>query len=318
MILFSSALARRAAERHGIVTRADLLADGVTIDVVRRAVTAELLVRVHDGVYRLATAPDTFASRCAAACAADPEVVITGPAAAVLWEFRHTFRPDLPIALVAHDRSPITTGVVLRRTNRLDPSDWVDRSDGIRVASPPRAWFDCARELDDERFERLTEWVLDHHCTLPTLWRMATRMAQRGRPGAARVRRVMSRRSDWQKPAGSGLELRVLQALEARGVGPLVRQYPLRLPNGVTIHPDGADPRVHWAIEVDHVTWHGGRLDAQRDKTRDRNARRIDWQVERVTDHELDEDFDGTIDELVELYRLRCEEIERRGRPRTA
>ena len=36
-------------------------------------------------------------------------------------------------------------------------------TDGIRVASPPRVWFDCGRDLDDERFERLTEWVLDHH-----------------------------------------------------------------------------------------------------------------------------------------------------------
>ncbi len=43
------------------------------------------------------------------------------------------------------------------------------RADGIRVASPPRAWFDCARDIDDERFERLTEWVLDQHTTMPTL-----------------------------------------------------------------------------------------------------------------------------------------------------
>ncbi len=172
------------------------------------------------------------------------------------------------------------------------------------VASPPRAWFDCARDLDDERFERLTEWVLDNHATLPTLWRTARRLEARGRPGLARVKRVMSRRSDWQKPAGSGIELRVLKALERRGIV-LVRQYRLRLPNGVTIHPDGADPTIKWAVEVDHVTWHGGRLDAQRDKARDRDARRVGWQVDRVTDLELADDFDGAIDELVTLHRRR-------------
>ncbi len=89
---------------------------------------------------------------------------------------------DLPIALVTHDRTPISNGVILRRTNLLDDSDIVEREDGIRLASPPSAWFDCARDLDDERFERLTEWVLDQHTTMPTLWRLAMRMSSRGRP----------------------------------------------------------------------------------------------------------------------------------------
>lgn len=305
MALFSSALTTIIANHHGIVTVDQLVVDGTTLTTIKRHVREGALIRLHRGVLRVATSPDTFESRCAAACAADDELVITGVAAARLWEFRHVWVTDTPIGLVAHDRTPIRKGVTLRRTNRLDDSDVVCRIDGIRIASPPRAWFDCARDVDDARYERLTEWVLDQHTTMPTLWRLTTRMSTRGRPGLARVQRVMSRRADWQRPAGSGLELRVLQALEARGVGPLVRQYPLLLPNGVTIHPDGADPAVRWAVEVDHVTWHGGRFDAQRDKGRDRGARRIGWQVDRVTDQELTDDFDGAIDELVEMHRLR-------------
>ncbi len=210
-----------------------------------------------------------------AACAADPEVIITGTAAGRLWGFHHIGRPDVPMALVAHARSPITRGVLLRRTNLLDDTDRVERDDGIRIASPPRAWFDCARDLGDEHFERLTEWVLDHHTTMPTLWRMASRMSARGRTGAARVNRVLSLRSDWQRPADSGLELRVLKALERRGVNPLVRQYPLRLIDGTVIHLDGAVPELRWAVEIDHVTWHGGRFDTQRghDEERARQQR---------------------------------------------
>jgi very-short-patch-repair endonuclease len=75
--------------------------------------------------------------------------------------------------------------------------------------------------------------------------------------------------------------------------------------NGTVIHPDVAIPDLKWAVEVDHVTWHGGRFDAQRDKARDRQARRIGWQVERVTDQELRESFDTCIDELAELFHLR-------------
>jgi very-short-patch-repair endonuclease len=282
----------------------ELVDDGFSTQAVSYHVEHGALIRVHRGVFRLATSADTFESRCAAACAADPDVVIGGAAAARLWEFRHIGRPDLPIVLVAHDRTPLTRGVVIRRTNLLDPSDWVVRADGIRVASPPRTWWDCARDLGDERFERLTEWVLDQHTTMPTLWRLVQRMSTRGRPGAARVNRVLSQRSDWQRPAGSGLEHRVLRALEQR-IGTLVRQYPLRLPDGSVIHVDGADPATRWAVEIDHVTWHGGRFDAQRDKARDRGARRIGWQVDRVTDQELAENFRRAVDDLVELHRLR-------------
>src|SRR5690606_14427831 len=141
------------------------------------------------------------------------------------------------------------------------------------------------------------------------LWRVRRRLSGRGRPGLARVNRVLSRRAAWQRPAGSGLELRVLRALETRGVTGIVRQPPLRLPDGVVIHPDGAIPALRWAVEVDHVTWHGGRLDAQRDKGRDRKARRIGWQVDRVTDVELAERFDDTIGDLIDLITLRRREL---------
>jgi hypothetical protein len=301
MALISPALAERVARRHGIVTADQLVIDGFTLRAIAHHQHNGALIRVHNGVYRVATAADTFEARCVAACLADPGAIVTGVAAARLWDFRHVWRPEVPHVLIGHDRTPITRGVILRRSNVIDTTDVVARDDGIAVASPPRAWFDCARDIDDERFERLTEWVLDHHCTLETLWRLTRRLRAKGRPGLGRVNRVMSRRLDWQKPAGSGLELSVLRALEQRGIV-LTRQYTLTLPTGIVIHPDGADPAIRWALEVDHVSWHGGRLDAQRDKARDRAARRIDWQVDRVTDQELDDDFAGTIDELVEIH----------------
>ncbi len=304
MATFSPELAARVARRHGIVTSDELLADGHAISAVRYLTRHGALITVHRGVHRLATSPDTFSSRCAAVCAADPSAAITGVSAAALWEFRHVWRPQLPHVLVAHDRTPLVHGVVLRRSNVIDAGDVVDRPDGIRVTSPPRAWFECARDIDDERFERLTEWVLDHHSNVPTLWRTAARLCAHGRPGSARVRRVMERRTDWQKPADSGLELRVLTALRRRGIE-LVQQHAVVLGDRSVIHLDGADPEIRWGVEIDHVTWHGGRLDAQRDKARDRAARLVGWQIERVTDHDVADDMAGTIDELVRLHELR-------------
>ncbi len=304
MATISPPLAARIAQRHGIVTRNELTTDGFSVEMIRWHMTNGAIVPIHKGVYRMSTSPDSFESRCVAACLADPLAIVTGVAAARLWGFRHVWRPQLPHMLVGHDRTPITDGVVLRRSNVIDETDRVTRHDGIVVASPPRAWFDCARDVDDERFERLTEWVLDNHTSLQTLWRLTRRLQAKGRPGLGRVNRVMSRRADWQKPAGSGLELRVLQALEHRGVE-LVRQYEITLPDGQVIHPDGADPAIKWALEVDHSSWHAGRVESQRDKTRDRGLRRLGWQTDRVTDYELDDDFDATIRELVDIHQHR-------------
>lgn len=307
-------LADLIARRHGVVTRDELLDHGWSRHRTEQAVHDDEFVVCHPGVYRLRTSPLTFEADCVAACLADPSLVVTGPAAARLWKFRHVRYGGPPIVLTSHDRNPISGGVIVRRTNVLDDSDRIERADGIVIASPVRTWFDCGRFIDDTTFEAMTEWVLDRHgtshgVTVPALWAMVRRMSARGRPGLARVRRVMSQRSDWQRPAGSKLELKVLKALRAAGLPELVRQHPLRLPNGVVIHPDGADPRIRWAIEIDHITWHGGRIEVERDKARDRGLRRIGWQVERVTDQELRENFAGTIREVVELYHLRAQEL---------
>ena len=305
MAHFSPALAAAIAGTHGIVTLDQMVADGTSVNQVRRLVTAGVLTRCHDRVYRVATSPDTFESRCAAACTAAPGVVVSGPAAARLWQFRHVWRPEQPIVLAPPAAHPLSGPTVIHRTNVLDATDSVLRPDGIRLATPPRAWFDCANDIDDDRFERLTEWVLDRHASVPTLWAMRRRMAGRGRRGLARVNRVLSKRSAWQKPAGSGLELIVFNALTRRGIRGLVRQHAIKLPDGIVIHADAALPEIRWAVEVDHVTWHGGRLDAQHDKARDRQLRRIGWQVDRVTDVEVTTALPATIDELVELIALR-------------
>jgi hypothetical protein len=305
MFNISPALAIRIAGRYGIVTTDELIADGLALSTIRRAVSAKLLVRLHNGVYRLATSAESFEAHCVAASLADRSAFVTGISAARLLKFRSVFHSDVPVVALAHDRNPFARGVTVRRCGDVVPDDFTTRPDGIRLATPARAWFDCARDLNDEKFEAMTEWVIDNHCPVETLWRMGTRLARSGRPGSALVSRVMSTRADWQRPADSGLELRVLHALEAAGVGPLVRQHPIRLPNGIWIHPDGVDVSANWAVEVDHVTWHGGRLKAQQDKGRDRALRKLGWQVDRVTDRELADDFAGAIRDLLELHALR-------------
>lgn len=301
----SARLGRRIAARHGTVTKSELIADGFTENTIRRQLTAGTLVRMHSGVYRIGTTPDSFEARCAAASLADRSVAVAAISAGKLWGFRPIPRHDVPIVVRGHDEHRLARGVIVRRSTTLPREHLIDRDDGIRITTPARTWFDCARDLDDEWFERLTEWVLDRHASVPELWAMRRMMTRRGRDGSARVNRVLSQRPTWQKPADSGLELKVLKALEARGIGPIVRQFAIRLPSGVIIHADGAIPPIKWAVEIDHMTWHGGRMDAQDDKARDRGLRRVGWQVDRVTDEDVRLRFESTIGELVELVELR-------------
>lgn len=95
--------------------------------------------------------------------------------------------------------------------------------------------------------------------------------------------------------------MRVLRALRCRGIE-LEPQVAVRLPSGVVRHLDGGDKSRRWGLEIDHVTWHGGRGDAQRDKAVDRQYRRLGWIVERVGDDEINSSFNQVIDELVESY----------------
>ena len=82
MLQLTDALSHMVARRSGVVTIDELLASGNSIDTIRRAVTAKALVRCHSGTYRFATSAPTFEARCIAACLADEEAIVTGPAAA--------------------------------------------------------------------------------------------------------------------------------------------------------------------------------------------------------------------------------------------
>ena len=85
------------------------------------------------------------------------------------------------------------------------------------------------------------------------------------------------------------------------------KQVPVLLDSGQQVRIDLAEPELKFGVEVDHVTWHGGRLDSQNDKARDRALARLGWTIVRVTDADVRVRFHETIAELVEIVdRLRA------------
>lgn len=305
MAAFNSALAEHVHDRHGVVSDAELRSLGVTVEQRQRMVSERVLIRIFDGVYRLASTPETLEGRCRAICLAEPRAVITGRAAGRLRGLRRMGDVTVIDVRVPHFANTLTgPGIRLRRCNVLDEGDVDTRPDGIRVVSPARLAFDLGAVMNDLDLESVIEQLLDLRLvTMLELHHVCLRLYHHARPGSKRFARVIQSRPMWMKPADSHLEVRLFDALRRAGVRGMVRQHDLRLADGIVIHPDIAVPELCWAIEVDHVTWHGGRTSAQRDKARDRRIREIGWLVDRVTDTEVDTGLADVVADLVATYR---------------
>jgi hypothetical protein len=285
--------------RHGVATIEDLRRFGMTDNQIDWLVRTRRLVSYSPGVYRLAGAPRTRNQLAALACATGRDVVVSHISAGRVWNLRRLGPDGRLHVTVGGQNQRLLPDVVIHRTYRMDVVDIVDRGDGVRVTSPPRTVFDLARFLSDDRLESIVEQVLSDELTsVPTLLAAGRRLRQRGRTGSARFGRVLDSRPIWLKPVGSDLELLVERAIVAAGLPRPIRQFEIRLPSGELIRLDFFWPEERVALEVDHVTWHGGRLDATADKRRDRQLRRIGISTLRVTDDDVRQRLPAIVDDL--------------------
>ena len=113
---------------------------------------------------------------------------------------------------------------------------------------------------------------------------------------------MLDSRPNWRRPVDSDLELRLLKAMRRRGLD-LIPQFRVVLDSGREVSLDLAAPAIKFGIEVDHVTWHGGRLETQRDKGRDRELMRLGWTVARVTDEDIARRLEETAHQLIDIAR---------------
>lgn len=308
MKLFPEEVASCFRAHHGLATGAMLTDVGFGRRQRAEAVDAGLLVPVYERVFRIATAPITFESRCAALSLAYSQGFVTGPAGGRLMGLRRLGRRTVVNFSVPHGChiGPFED-VLIRQSTKTPRSHVVVRADGIRLASATRLAFDLASDLSPLNHRSVVEQLLaEGKCTMATLGAMARTMVHPARPGSALfVATLMSRHG---RPVDSHPELEVLEGLRVRGVPAVTQVQPLQLPNGRSLTVDLAVPAVRWGVEVDVHPGHLLLDGTSRDKWRDRQCHRIGWQVERVTELDL-LDLDGICDELAELYELRCRAV---------
>ena len=153
------------AQRHGVVSRLQLLRSGVSQGQLRSLVRDGTLIRAASGVYRCAGAPVTYEQRVAIALAtAGPGAVVSHRCAARLqrlgvpWFLEAV--PEITVPASSRPRDACRLAVV-HRTRHLDRSD-VTRVRGLPTTTPLRVAVDCAGAagVDLDGYRALVDDVL--------------------------------------------------------------------------------------------------------------------------------------------------------------
>jgi len=297
MATFSPAALQHFAHRHGIAAHHELLAAGMTRHDIHALCHASNLIHVLKGVYRIPAVPFDHAARCAAVCAAHPEVVIAGPAAGRLWNYRR-LPPDRRMHVIAPPQSQpaVEPWIVPYRTAAIRPEDRIRRSDGIVITTRARTALDLSRHLDDDLdlLSVIEQTMSDGRLVDAALRRVALDFLSPRRPWLSRFLLVLDSRLRGGA-ADSHHEVVLGEALGRAGVRGLVRQHRVDLPGYGPARLDLAVPAMGWAIEVDVFPTHAETAGRRSDEARDEAAKRCGWDVTRIVESDFGARFDATV-----------------------
>ena len=285
-----------AARQHGVVTRGQLLAAGVSGGAIDVRLRTGRLRRIHRGVYapgvldgKLAPA---HAREMAAVLACGPGAVVSHRSAASLWEIHPPpgrEKPvDVTVPAVTRRRRP---GI---RTHRsaLAPRSWT-RLAGIPVTTPARTLRDLASEVTARELNRAAARAERRGLVTEPDIRSLTREC-RGRRGAPLLRAALP------------------------DDGPLVFTRSVAEERFLALVGDGrlAQPEVNvvvadrevdflWrserlAVEVDGFRHHGSRRSFETDRRRDAELTAAGIRVLRFTWRQITEEPSATLVRLAQ------------------
>lgn len=272
---------RQACDRqHNVLARPQLLALGMTDDMIEYRIECGLWRRPHLGVYAVAGAADRRLQALAAAClAAWPDAVVSHTSAAALWQFESISSEGIEIT-VPYGRLPMIDGVRVHRTRRLTREDRT-LFKNVPITTPIRTLIDIAGVLDADPFERAAD---DGHrrrmFTHASLRRRVDELCGTGRAGSRMLKRLLVERDPAASLAGSSLERRFHMLLRVAGIALPVSQYDVP---GLIARVDFAYPDIKVAIEIDGYRWHTGRAKFDADRRRRRKLRAARWDVLEFT-----------------------------------
>jgi very-short-patch-repair endonuclease len=286
-----SELDRLATSAHGVVTRAQLLAAGLTQRRIDGRLQAGGLLRVHRGVYRVGhRAPSLEATYLAAVLAAGDGAILSGLAAAHLHGLVKGAPPPAEVTAPTERR---IEGVRTHRCRFLDALDMATLR-GIPVTTVPRTLVDISSMLSLDALARACHEAGVRYQTTPAQVEAALAFRPTA-PGAKKLRRVIH-----------GDVHVTLSKLEAHFLV-LLREDSLSLP--VTNRPAGGRrvdcrwPEHRLTVELDGYRFHNSRHSWEQDRRREREARARGDEFRRYTYGDVMEDPRFMLAELRSLLR---------------
>jgi predicted transcriptional regulator of viral defense system len=279
-------IARLAHGSHGVVTRVELLAAGVSEDEIDERLASGALIPVHRGVYRVGhRAPSLLATYMAAVKACGKGALICGLAAAYLYGLIK-WAPQEPEVTAPTERQ--VEGVTTHRARAgIDKRD-VARHRGIPVTSVARTLVDIAGRLGDEALARACHEAAVKHGLKPHQVEAVLKRRPKTK-GAKRLRAILTGDTPTEL---SKLESAFIALLRAEGL-------PLPKTNErVGSHRvDCRWPQLKLTVELDSYAFHNSRYAWQQDRKRDREARQRGDRIVRYTWADLED----AVDELRRL-----------------
>jgi hypothetical protein len=272
-----AAIAARAAEQHGVVSRAQLRALGMSDAGISRALARGRLHALHRGVFAVG---HTLLRReghwMAAVLAMGGGARLSHGSAAALWDLGRERGMRIHLTLPGTGGRRRRAGLAIHRARALRPEE-VDVHRGIPVTSPARTLLDLAAILDDRGLERaLDRAELLELTDYPALDALAR--ACFGHRGAAKLRRALETHE-----AGTTITKGKLEELFLA----LCRQYGLPKPLvNAWLEAKEVDflfPQHRLIVETDGWTHHRGRDAFENDRARDALMARAGYRTLRFT-----------------------------------
>jgi very-short-patch-repair endonuclease len=272
-------LAERAELQHGVISRAQAMACGLTASALARRLAAGRVVALHPGVYRWPGTPVTWEQEVVAAClACGPGTVASHRSAAAVWGLLD--RTDLVEVATRRPRCPKPRGVLLHRSTDLDDTHTTVRR-GLPVTNPLRTMVDLGAVVGHQAVEDALDRGLGAHLfSVAAVEHLLFDVARPGRRGCGVLRQVLDRRALGAARPDGLLEPRMARLMRSAGFPPAAFQHVVP-EAGARV--DFAYPTIRLAIEVDGFAFHSSSDAMSSDHDRHNRLLAAGWRVVRFT-----------------------------------
>ena len=286
-------LRRRFAAQLGLVTRSQARALGLSDSAIKRRVASRDWLRVRPGVFRLATAPESWWTRAlAVGLWVAPGGALSHLTAAWLHRIDVNVRAAPRQLEAVVPRTSARTGQVdvrIHSPRKLEAHE-LGTWRTVRVTSPARTLVDLAGVLGEEALEvAFDSAVRERPGLLPRLeWCLQQGRLQYGK-GVERLRELVRSRGR-HGATGSGLEVKVWRRLRREGLRPPALQFDVFNQGRHVARVDFAWPLQRVAVQPVGYSAHGGGAQWRRDTAQVSELSLLGWKVLYVTARDLRSD----------------------------